>query len=132
METQSPDIEPAVPFTHKSDHYRGFINGELLAAKWCSHTDGFVAILKETDPLTGATEIRRTAIPFQDTSAGSVPHESEALQIRVQESTPGDKILTSRLVARSHHNRLRCYMEMTHWLSILVPESRIHELCNIS
>ena len=131
METQSSDIEPAVPFTHKNDHYEGFINGELLAAKWCSRTGGFVAILKETDPLTGATEIRHTDIPFQDVP-NSVPHESDALQIRVQESTPGNKILTTRHVARYHHNQLRSYLEMAHWLSILVPESRIREICNIS
>lgn len=133
METKSSDVEvePVVPFDYKTDRYKGLINGELLAAKWFSHPGSFVAILKETNPTTGAVEIRHINIPLQDIPEGA-PHESDALQIRAQESTPGNKILTSRHVARYHHNQLRYYMEMTHWLSILVPESRIHELCNIS
>ena len=131
METQSSAIEPVAPFTHKNDRYKGCINGELLTAKWFNHPGGFVAVLKETDPLTGATEIHHINIPLQDIPGG-VPHESDALQIRVQESTPGNKILTSRLVARYRHNNLALEVEMTDWLSIAVPESRIHELCNIS
>lgn len=133
METKSSDVEvePVVPFDYKTDRYKGLINGELLAAKWFSHPGSSVAILKETNPTTGAVEIRHINIPLQDIPEGA-PHESDALQIRAQESTPGNKILTSRHVARYHHNQLRYYMEMTHWLSILVPESRIHELCNIS
>ena len=133
METQYSvvEVEPIVHFDYKTDRYEGVINGELLTAKWCNHSDSFVAILKETNPLTGATEIRHTNVPLQDIPGG-VPHESDGLQIRVQESTPGNKILASRHVARYHHAQLRSYLEMTNWLSILVPESRIHELCNIS
>lgn len=133
METKSSDVEvePVVPFDYKTDRYEGIINGELLAAKWFSHPGSFVAILKETNPTTGAVEIRHINMSLQDIPDG-VPHESDFLQIRTQEHTPENKILTSRHVARYRHNNLALEMEMTHWLSILVPESRIHEICNIS
>lgn len=131
MTTPHSDVEPAVPFDYETDRYEGTINGELLATKWFNSPSSFVAILKETNPITGVTEIRHVNIPCQNVGEGA-PHESEALQIRLQEHTPENKILTSRHVTRYRANGYGNYIEMTHWLAILVPESRIHELCNIS
>ncbi|ATF62276.1 hypothetical protein CO690_00740 [Rothia mucilaginosa] len=131
MTSHPSDVEPAVPFDHKTDRYEGIINGELLAAKWFNSPGGFIAIIKETSPITGVTEICHVNIPCQNVREG-VPHESDALQIRIQEHTPENKILTSRHVARYRANGYGNYIEMTHWLVILVPESRVHELSIIS
>lgn len=127
-----PDTtEATVPFTHRSDRYEDVINGELLAAKWSPDSNSFTAILKETNPASGGTELAHVKTYLQDIPR-DVPYEGDVLQIQVEPDTPENKILTSRYVARYRHNNFGCYTEMTHWLSILVPESRIHELCNIS
>lgn len=131
MTTHHSDVEPAVPFDYKTDRYEGIINGELLTTKWFNSPSSFVAILKETNPITGVAEIRHVNIPCQNTREG-VPYEDEALQICIQEHTPENKILTSRHVARYRANGYGIYIEMTRWLAILVPESRIHELSIIS
>lgn len=120
-----------VPFTHRSDRYEDVINGELLAAKWSPDSNSFTAILKETSPASEGTELAHVKTYLQDIPGG-VPYEGDVLQIQVEPNTPENKILTSRHVARFRHSNLGYYTEMTHWLSILVPESRIHELCNIS
>lgn len=119
-----------VPFTHSSERYEGIINGELIAAKWSPGSNSFTALLKETNPASGDSEILRVKTCLQDIPGG-VPYEGDFLQIRVKPGTPGNKILTSRRVARYRHSNLGCYTEMTHWLSINVPESRIRELCII-
>lgn len=131
MTTPHSDVEPAVPFDYKTDRYEGIINGELLAAKWFNSPGSFIAILKETNPITGVAEIRHVNIPCQNVREGA-PHESDALQICIQEQTPENKILTSRHVARYRANGYGNYIEMTYWLAILIPESRVHELSIIS
>lgn len=131
MTLHPSDVEPAVPLDYKTDRYEGIINGELLAAKWFNSPGSFIAIIKETSPITGVTEIRHVNIPCQNVREG-VPHESDALQIRIQEHTPENKILTSRHVTRYRANGYGNYIEMTHWLAILIPESRVHELSIIS
>lgn len=131
MTLHPSDVEPAVPFDYKTDRYEGIINGELLAAKWFNSQGSFISILKEANPITGVAEIRHVNIPCQNVRE-DVPHESDALQIRIQEHTPENKILTSRHVTRYRANGYGNYTEMTHWLAILVPESRVHELSIIS
>lgn len=58
--------EATVPFTHRSDNYNDVINGELLAAKWSPDSNSFTAILKETNPATGDTELAHVKTYLQD------------------------------------------------------------------
>ena len=73
METKSSDVEvePIVHFDYKTDRYEGVINGELLTAKWCNHSDSFVAILKETNPLPGLLKSATLMFPSRTSRAES-------------------------------------------------------------